>query len=182
MELLTRKKTASIDLLKDEQKVKSSSQKKLTVIICVLVLLLIGLISAGLFSYNLSQKIQLNKRKNEIKTKIAAWQVLEPVGSNLKIIAEKDKVLSQTETKYAALDKKIDKIRELLPQGISFTNLTINNQGKVVITAKASEVDIIYQFYNLLKNEKDVTQPTLDSLTKSTSEYSFSISLILTTK
>lgn len=182
MELLTRKKTASIDLLKDEAQENSSSQKKLVVTICVMILIVVGLLSVGLFSYNLSQKIRLSNLKKEVDTKVAAWQVLEPVGTNLKIISEKNKVVTQAETKYAGLDLKINKIREVLPQGISFTNLTINNQGKVAISGKATDVGVIYQFYDLLKKEKSISKPTLDSLAKSTSEYTFSISLTLTTK
>jgi Tfp pilus assembly protein PilN len=182
MELLTHKKTASIDLLKDEEKVKSSSQRKLVVTLCVIVLLAIAMVSFGLFAFNLAQKIRLNNVKEEVNSKITAWQALEPVGTSLKTISAKNQVITTTNSKYAGLEKRLDKIRGLLPSGTSLTTLTIAHDGKAVLSGNSSEADSIYQFYELLKKESDITNPTLTSLAKSSTDYTFNISLTLTTK
>jgi len=96
MELLTHKKQGSIDLLKDEEKIKSNSQKKVVFTICVVLLLASSLLSAAVFAYSLTQKIRLNNLKKEVDTKIVAWQALEPVSTSIKTISQKNLVISQT--------------------------------------------------------------------------------------
>ena len=99
MELLTHKKQGSIDLLKDEEQIKSNSQKKAVFTVCVVILLASSLISLAVFSYNLTQKIRLNNLKKEVNSKITAWQALEPVSTNIKTISQKNQIISQTNTK-----------------------------------------------------------------------------------
>ena len=181
MELLTHKKQGSIDLLKDEEKIKSNSQKKVVFTICVVLLLASSLLSAAVFAYSLTQKIRLNNLKKEVDTKIVAWQALEPVSTSIKTISQKNLVISQTSTKYPSLDVKLNKLRDLMPAGTSISTLTLNNQGKLVIAGKATSAAVVYQFYELLKKDAQVTSPVLESLAKST-DYTFSISLNLETK
>lgn len=182
MELLTRKKQTSIDLLKDEEQIESSSQKKLVITICVVILVIVGALSIGLFSFKVTQKFRLSNLKGEVNTKTTAWQALEPVGTSVKTISAKDQVVKQTNTKYGGLENKLNKIRELLPEGAAFTTLTLNAQGKTVISGKASSAAIVYQFYEVLKKEKEITLVSLDSLAKASSDYTFNISLTVTTK
>ena len=182
MELLTHKKQASIDLLEDEAKIKSNSQKKAIYTICVVILLASTLLSLAVFSYNLTQKIRLSGLKKEVDTKITAWQALEPVSTNIKTISQKNLIISQTDSKYPSLDRKLDKLRGLLPEGTVLNTLTINNQGKISIVGKASGAGTVYQFYELLKKDDQVTTPVLESLAKGTSDYTFTISLNLATK
>ena len=80
------------------------------------------------------------------------------------------------------MDRKLDKLRGFLPEGTSLSTLTVDNQGKTVIVGKATGAAIVYQFYELLKKDEQVTTPVLESLAKDSSAYTFSISLSLTTK
>lgn len=182
MELLARKKTASINLLEDEEAVKSSSQKKLTLTICIIILLFSALLSGGLFTYSFIQKTKLNNLKEEVNTKTTAWQVFEPVARSLKSITEKNQVVVSAHAKYAGLDKKLDKVRGLLPEGVSLSTLTVNNQGKTVISGQSSSAAVVYQFYEILKKDSEIKDPLLDSLAKSSTDYTFNISLSLITK
>lgn len=182
MELLTHKKNASIDLLKDEAQVNSNSQKKLVVSSFVLLLLIVMTITFGLFFFNLAQKFRLNNIKDDLASKITAWQALEAVGTQVKTIEAKNQVITSTNTKYGDLDKKLNKVRELLPQGTSLSTLTINNSGKTVISGKATEAAVVYQFYEVLKKDPEVSLVTLDSLSKASSDYTFNISLTVTPK
>lgn len=182
MELLTRKKQASIDLLNDEQKVKSNSQKKFIVSLSVIITLLVVVISGAIFLYSFSQKLRLDKLKEDIAAKTQEWQTLESVGTDIKKITGKNQVITQSQAKYSGLDKRIDKLRESLPEGLSLTTLTIDNQGKTFLAGKASQPDIVYQFQELLKKDSNFLNPTIDSLAKATTEYTFNISLTINIK
>ncbi|HSX57964.1 MAG TPA: PilN domain-containing protein [Candidatus Saccharimonadales bacterium] len=179
MEIFTHKKNPSIDLLQDEEKVKSASQKNLIFTICGFVVGLTLLVSLGVFLYQFILNSSIKSTQKEYAQKAVAWQVLEPVGSSLKAVIAKDQVLSATTTKYADVDKKIDQLRKLIPQNVTLTNFTIDNSGKITISGKAVAAANVYQFFDILNTQKGINLPTLTSLNKAGSSYTFTISLTM---
>ncbi len=120
--------------------------------------------------------------KNEIETKTAAWQALQSKASDVKTINAKDQVIVSTTKKYSSFQANINRIRELLPEGATLDSLTMNSEGKAVISGSSHDAAVVYQFHEVLQKQEDITSPTLDSLSKSGVDYQFNISLTLVSK
>ncbi len=182
MELLTHNKKGSIELLQGEAEVKAKSEKKAGLVIASIILLIGCLIAFGIWGYASFQQLSLNQIKNEIEKKMQDWQAMAAVGTQVKNISAKDQIISQTNTKYSGLDEKLDKIRGLLPQGVSLVTLSLDSTGKVVLAGKSADAAVVYQFYELLKADKEIKTPVLSSLGKKTEDYDFNITFTLVAK
>lgn len=149
---------------------------------CALILILVGLVSVAIFSYSFYQKVSLNNLNKEVSDKTAAWQALQGLATDVKNINGKDQIVVATTKKYSDFQKNLNRIRDLLPEGVVLDSLTINNEGKAVITGTSADAAVVYQFHEVLKEQEDVVNPVLDSLSKTGEDYNFNISLNLVSK
>ncbi len=176
------KKKEQINLIPEEQRVSSLSSKLTPIIIA---LIIIGL-ELGVFAFFrvsvFAQNESLKKVNADLESQTPIWQQLEPIASAIKNIQAKKLTYTQTTTKYVGMDKKLDKIRNLMPKDVSLNTLDIDNEGKVAVVGKSVSADSAYQYYNVLKEQKEISNLSFESISKTKSEYSFSLKFTITLK
>ena len=179
---LALKKKEQINLIPEDQRV-SSFRGKLTPILIALVIVGIELgvfvfLRASIFAQNEA----LKKVNADLDSQTPVWQKLEPVASAIKSIQAKKITYDQTSAKYLGMDKKLDKVRSLLPEGVSLNTLDIDNEGNVAVVGKSVSADNAYQYYNVLKEQKDIRALSFESISKISSDYSFNLKFTISLK
>lgn len=179
---LESKKKEQINLIPEDQRVSSLRDKLAPIFIA---LVIIG-IQLGIFVFLrvsiFAQNEALKKANADLDSQTPVWQQLEPIASAIKNIQAKKLTYDQTSAKYSGLDKKLDEIRSLLPEGVSLDTMDINNDGKVAIVGESVSADTAYQYYNVLKEQKEISNLSLESISKTNSEYNFNLKFTINLK
>lgn len=169
------KKKEQINLIPEEQRVISLGNKLTPLLIAIVIIALEFGAFAFLRATIFAQDAALKKVSTDLESQTPVWQKLEPIASAIKTIQAKKTTYDQTSSQYTGLDKKLDKIRDLFPEGVSLNVLNINNEGKVAITGRSVSADSAYQFYNVLKEQKEISSLSFESISKTSSEYTFTL-------
>lgn len=177
MNLFSKKK--ELDLLTAEEIGDSTSNKFLPIIIFGIINLLVFAIFLVVLITNLASQNNLDKIKKDNQTKLSQWRTYSTLANQVKSIQSKDAEYQKFISEYSGLDKKIDKIRSVLPQGVYLTNLTINNLGKVSLSGTAANPDEAYQFRDTLLKDKGFSTVALDAVAKTGSNYTFTITFLV---
>ena len=169
------KKKEQINLIPEDQRVTSLGSKVAPLLVAGVIIALQFGVFAFLKVTVFAQDAVLKKVSTELESQTPVWQKLEPIASAIKNIQAKKTTYDQTSSQYTGLDKKLDKIRDLFPEGVSLSVLNINNEGKVAITGRSVSADSAYQFYNVLKEQKEISALSFESISKTSSEYTFTL-------
>lgn len=176
------KKEKSINLIPEDQREGSTGAKFTPLLIFAVIIVLELLLFLGLVLLSASNSNRIKKLETDIANETSIWQTNEPTATLIKSIKTKKTSYDQAVLKYSGMDKKLEKIRSSLPEGVSLTTLALTNEGKVALTGKSQNPDDAYQYYDILTKEKEVTSVSLDSVSKSGSDYLFTINFVLKTK
>ncbi len=180
MDLFSKKK--ELDLLNADEVAKSPKQKLIPFILAAVVIILAIGVFVVIFIANFVAQRGLVEAKEEVSNKTLEWQKYKEIATNIKDIQTKSALHTKFVSTYSSLDKKIDKLKSLLPQGVFLTNLTIDNSGKTVVTGASNIPEDAYQFRDVLLSEKDVKDVLLTSVAKTGVLYTFSIDFVINTK
>jgi len=175
-------KKKELNLIPEDQRVTSLRTKLLPFIFA---LIAVGAALGGfalLKAAVIAQNEALKKVNIELDSQTLLWQRLEPIGSAIKSVKSKKITYNQNSSKYSGLDKKLDKIRSLLPAGISLSSLDVDNDGNVNLSGQSDQADIVYQYINVLKEQKEIKNFSLSSISKTGLNYNFTLKFILTLK
>jgi Tfp pilus assembly protein PilN len=173
------KKKKELDLLTAEEVGVVSSHKILPIIFGGFVILLTLGIYLVFFLLNINAQNQLNSAKDKVVSKSVTWQSYQQIATDIKIIQAKYTNYKSFSTAYKGLDQKIDKIRSVLPIGVYLTNLTISNAGTVSLTGSSATPEEAYQFRDVLLTDKNFSGISLESVSKSATNYTFIIDFLV---
>ncbi len=168
-----------IDLLTDDETVKSAGNKIRIVFFFIPIILLELVVFAVVWFLSANSTKQLTDLSTKIQSDSAAQGNLNSVASDLKTIKGKLLTYGQDTAKYQGTDSRIKKISSLLPNGVSLLRFTLNSQGKVLLDGTAQTSDLAYQFYYVLGSDKTVSSLSLSTLSKVANTYHFTISFIM---
>ncbi len=180
MALFSKKK--ELDLLNADEVAQSSKQKIVPFILTAIVIAFVIGIYVVVFITNIAAQGGLNEAKEEVSKRTVEWQKYKELATDIKDVQSKSALHTKFVTTYSSLDKKIDKLKSILPQGVYLTNLTIDNSGKTVVTGASNIPEDAYQFRDVLLSEKDVKDVLLTSVAKTGVLYTFSIDFVINTK
>ena len=176
------KKKNELDLLSADEVVQSPSQKFIPFVLAGLVIIVVLGIYLVVFLANLFAQGGLNTAKADVASKTAQWQHYKQTATDIKGIQSTFTQYKTFVTTYSSLDKKIQKLQSVLPQGVHLTNLTIDNVGTTVISGGSAIPEDAYQFRDVLQADKEISGVTLTTVAKTGLGYTFTLNFVITTK
>lgn len=180
MDLFSKKK--ELDLLNADEVAKSPTQKFVPFVFAGLTIVAVLALYGFVFMANIAAQGGLDKAKEDVNSKTAQWQTFKETATNIKDIQTKYSQYIKFVSTYSLLDKKIEKLKKILPKGVYLTNLTIDNAGKTVLSGSSAIPEDVYQFRDVLLSDKEISAVTLTAVAKSGLSYTFSIGFNIDTK
>jgi len=179
---ILKSKKKSLDLLTAEEESVKSSGNKFLIISIFSAIVTVELIIYGVFTLlSLSDRSKLREIKTQVEAESQSGSNLVTLATDIKNIKNKLTTYDQKIAGYI-IDKKLEKIASLLPSTVNLLSLNINEAGKVLLKSETPEPESGYQFYEVLKADKEITTLTLDSVTKVGDKYNFDMTFTVLTK
>ena len=172
---------ADINLLPSEEKkaeqIDLARKKLLYVSIAVLVFTAISTLATLVFFTRLvSARGEMIKKVEDSTAEISNLQVTEEL---ITVAKQKAKTANEIISSRSDVSFLFDKLKQLIPQGVYFTDLRISS-GKIVITGKAKSSTEMSGFVTALSSDggvKIVSDVSIDSLSSDeTGAYTFAVS------
>ena len=116
MALFSKKK--ELDLLNADEVAQSSKQKIVPFILTAIVIAFVIGIYVVVFITNIAAQGGLNEAKEEVSKRTVEWQKYKELATDIKDVQSKSALHTKFVTTYSSLDKKIDKLKSILPQGV----------------------------------------------------------------
>lgn len=179
MDIFGKKKQKSIDLLSDEDTGKESFGLLPIIIVAAIIILLQAIFAGSLFFLNLSTKGQIDAVKKQQQDQTTIWQKSATMATNVKTVVAKN-TLYQTDLKsFSGLDTKLDKIRSLIPDGVTIGQIALDNKGKTSLSAQSAQAADGYQLVTVLQMNPALSNVNLDSISKQAGNYQFTITFLI---
>lgn len=174
------RKKQTIDLLPDKNAPKAGL-KPLPIIIGAIAIIAIQVAAAAfLFFANLTTQNQVAEAKKQIQTQTQIWQQYAQLATTTKAISAKNAIYDKDVAAFAGLDIKLDKIRSLIPNGVTIDQISLNNKGTTTLNAHSANPADGYQLATVVQSNPNLKKVSLDGVTKSGTFYQFIITFLIT--
>ena len=177
-----RKTQTDIDLLTEEESVKSSKSKYNIILISVGIVILELLVFAFYSFLGIDSANQVADLKHKIDLENQVQASMSKVTAELNVIKSKLGTYNQFSAKYAGMDKKLNKLAAVLPITISLETLDINNAGKILLKASVANPADAYEFYQKISTDPAFSALSMDTISKSGDNYTLNMSFGLKIK
>ena len=176
------KNKRELNLIPEEQQKLKARKIKIVVIVisAVVISLQIGVFvtAQGLV---LSEQNTQSNLEDELVLKNREWEKVASPAASAQTIKSKLATHQKFSLEHPEPKIFIDKIRDFLPQKIVLLDISVNKSGDSVMSGNAPDPGVIYQFLNVLNDEKTVfSKPVLNSIDKNGSGgYNFIVEVIV---
>jgi len=176
------KKNQSIELLTPEESQQSLGNKYFIVILCIVAIVselaLFGVISL----LNLSSKAKIASLTDDENSQLQTLQSLKQVTTDIAAVKNKIKNYDTLVAKYTGIDKKLQKLTAIIPTDVNLLSLDVGVGGKTLLKGVAVNINDGYEFYENLLSSTEVSNVSLDSISKSALGYTFDLSFLINAK
>lgn len=153
---------------KEEQKIRTTRIKVLTLGILAVVIGFELIIFSGVF---LITQVEQNTNKDlqeKLTQKESEWQQFSEKANAAKEIKTNLEAAESFNSQHPNLGSFIQKIQRVIPDGVRLTNISVTKLGKSSIQATTAQPNTIHQFFNeLQKRSEDFDSLELVSVGKS---------------
>lgn len=157
-------------------------QRKFTAF-SILALIIMVVIIAAIFSIRLVQKAQLSsaaQKLNDSRQKVLSYQDTEGLVNFLK---QRLSVIGGLVTQESKQATSYNLVTALTPPGINLLALSVNKDGKIIVSAQSSDIGTLDLFFSNLtdpsKNQSKVKKINIDSLTKGVDSYRVDLTITI---
>jgi Tfp pilus assembly protein PilN len=168
------KKKQTIDLLPEKEVQKQKSNFSVYLLLGLIIFLQIAAY-AIVFLLNNSSQGNLTSLQNQELELQKKWNKFSAIATDVKQVKTKLGFYQSFNTTHSGLDKRLEKIASLVPDGVLINTITMNNKGKTTLMGTAEKPEDAYQMEAVIKETSGVSLVNLSSVSKKGSNYSFDI-------
>lgn len=140
---------------KEEQKVRATRIKVLTVGILSAVITFELIIFFGVFFITQVEQNANKDLKQTLSQKEAEWQQFSAKANSAKEIKTNLVAAESFNSQHPNLGSFIQKIQKVTPDGVKLTSLSVTKSGEASIQATTARPNIIHQFFNILQAKSE---------------------------